>query len=81
MTSALDPGEQAVVTPQRLGHVNPRLTTVPIGRVAREWNVNVSGAPEAWVGSLAPTVDVCAAADTAVIQSTTRVRLNRTRVS
>lgn len=41
---ALDPGEQAVVTPQRLGHVNPRLTTVPIGRVAREWNVNVSGA-------------------------------------
>ena len=40
---ALDPGEQVRVSPAFLGRVNPRLTSVPIGRPVDRWNVTVSG--------------------------------------
>jgi hypothetical protein len=39
----LDPGEQVRVTPNFWGRVNPRLSSVPLGRPVTHWNVLVSG--------------------------------------
>jgi hypothetical protein len=39
----LDPGDQVRVTPNFWGRVNPRLTSVPLGRPVTHWNVLVSG--------------------------------------
>lgn len=40
---SLDPGDQVRVSPSYLSRVNPRLASVPFGRLQPVWNVTVSG--------------------------------------